>query len=128
MLFSVQHYVLCFAIGKQTCHKTALKLKKTNNCIITSKCLSYTTTIPVISPPFISNFVLDIILRRNNMCGRLSGITKENAKRKNKITFAYSYLAIAVVFALQRMLELFHLVLRLGKNCCLFHGHARVSV
>lgn len=110
MQYSMEHrftqMFFVFAIRAQSCNKTVLR----KTFIITSKLLSYTTkTMSVINPPFISNFVLNIIHRRHNHLGQLSRKTKgRHGQEKKKITCANSHLAIAVVFALQRMLELSH--------------------
>lgn len=114
--------VFVFALRAQSCNKTVLR-KKT--FVITSKLLSYTTkTMCVINPPFISNSVLHIIHRRHNHLGQLSRKTKgRNGQEKKKpitITFANSHLAIAVVFARQRMLERSHFCCSLPATIAVF--------
>lgn len=97
--------VFVFAMGAESCNKTVLK----KTLIITSKLLSYTTqSMSVINPPFISNFVLNIIHRMHNQFGQASWKTKRKHSQEKKTTCASSYLAIAAVFAMRRILELSH--------------------
>lgn len=109
MPYSTQHgftqMVFVFAMGAESCNKTVLK----KTLIITSELLSYTTkSMSVINPPFISNFVLNIIHRMHNQFGQVSWKTKRKRGQEKKTTCASSYLAIAAVFAMRRILELSH--------------------
>lgn len=114
MQYSMQHrfthMFFVFAIRAQSCNKTVLR-KNIYNHFKTSFLHSknYVCNQSIL---YFKLCVLNIIRRRHNHLGQLSHKTKGKAwpgkEKEKKITCANSHLAIAVVFALQRMLELSH--------------------
>ncbi len=116
--------VLCFCNTSSIMQQNSPQ-KKT--FIITSKLLSYTTkTMSVINPPFISNFVPNIIHRRHNHLGQLSRKTKGRHGQEKKDNLCQFTSCHCCCLCPTKNVGALPFLFAPSNNCCLFHSCARV--